>query len=298
MEHDPNKNIGSAIGLIIMISLVMAAVETNPGPGDNTKVLTEIKQQMDVMCKQLQALNPIRTDLEAIKGDVRAVQTSMAQLTEQQKNLENQVMNLSEENKQLREEINLMKARQVDSEDRSRRKNLLFYGVPEKPDGFETWSDSEEILKETLQTHMDISVLPEDVERCHRLNVNITPKPIICGMTSFKKKEEILSKRNKLKNTDINIQEDYSRETRETRKKLIPFMVEARKKNMQASISYKTLKIGRDRYVYDGVHDKVINVKTKDQLTIETIAEEPSIRRNPARDARSFNIKSYFNSNK
>ena len=78
--------------------------------------------------------------------------------------------------------------------------------------------------------------------------------------------EEILQNRNKLKDTGISIQEDFSRETRTIRQSFIPYMLEARNDGKRAYLNYTKLKIDGEVFMYEEEGDKVINVKTKKPL--------------------------------
>jgi hypothetical protein len=106
-----------------------------------------------------------------------------------------------------------------DLEDRSKRNNLLFYGVQKKPD--ETTAICEATLKELFADKLGLA---EDIEldRAHRVS-NKPDSPLIARCTFYKDKIKILKARTKLKGSDIFISEDFSRGVREVRKKLNEF---------------------------------------------------------------------------
>jgi len=68
---------------------------------------------------------------------------------------------------------------------------------------------------------MEIEVVDADIERAHRLNYRVRGcRPIIIKLLSFKKKEEILAERGKLKGTEIYIRKDFTKRVMEKRKYL------------------------------------------------------------------------------
>ena len=125
--------------------------------------------------------------------------------------------------KQQCESENIMlrnKLRQL--EDRSRRNNIRIEGVNENEN--ETWDDTtnkvEEIIKNRLRITKDVII-----ERAHRggskQNKNgDKPRTIFAKLLNYRDKEEILKNANKLKDTGIYINEDFSKETTEIRKEL------------------------------------------------------------------------------
>lgn len=71
-------------------------------------------------------------------------------------------------------QINALSARINDAENRSRRNNLVFYGIEDKPK--ETWPDSEKIIIEHCKQILDIQLEPRDIERAHRIGSSQTGK--------------------------------------------------------------------------------------------------------------------------
>ena len=131
---------------------------------------------------------------------------------------------LSNETSEIKEKVNsdisnaknrieFLNLKTQDLEDRSRRNNLVFFGVPESDNPREENCDREicEILKnyniiDKNDAHAGL------LERAHRLGKmkpdQIRPRPIIVCCGSFKDKEYILHNANKLKGSTYNIAED------------------------------------------------------------------------------------------
>ena len=106
----------------------------------------------------------------------------------------------------------------IELEDRSRRNNIRIDGIEEEEG--ETWEISEakatKVFKEKLRIEKEIII-----ERAHRTKRNYKDKDKKCSRTivlrlaNFKDKNIILKNVNKLKGSDVYINEDFSRETTE-----------------------------------------------------------------------------------
>lgn len=67
--------------------------------------------------------------------------------------------------RQLMQQVKDLQKKTNDLENRSRRKNLVFYGVDDKTS--ESWGESEAIIKNICKTSLEMEL--ESVERAHRL---------------------------------------------------------------------------------------------------------------------------------
>ena len=145
--------------------------------------------------------------------------------------------------------IEFLNSKAQDLEDRSRRNNLVFFGVPESDDPREENCDREivEILKkyqiiDKSDAHAGL------LERAHHLGRmkpdQVRPRPIIVCCGSFKDKEYILHNANKLKGSTYNIAEDFSKATLDIRRELVNKGKDAKEKhpNVQSfQVKYKRL---------------------------------------------------------
>ena len=108
----------------------------------------------------------------------------------------------------------------IDLEDRSRRNNLRIYGITETND--ESWEKYEEHADQVFNQKLGLKSIR--IERAHHVkrkkgDKSRKPRPIACNVLSFKDKKLILKNANKLKGTNLFIDEDYSFEM-EYRKQL------------------------------------------------------------------------------
>ena len=111
----------------------------------------------------------------------------------------------------------------VDLVDRSRRNNPRIDGISEKEN--ETWDEREQEVQSLIKDKLGIA---ENIviERAHRIKKKESsdnpgkPRTIVCRFLNYKDKTNILKNSKKLKGKNIFINEDFSHETMELRKKL------------------------------------------------------------------------------
>ena len=157
--------------------------------------------------------------------------------------------NFTTETSSANKKINFLKDKTQDLEDRSRRCNLVIFGVPESNE--QQPENCDNIICEILRNNniLDSSDTHEGLlERAHRLGKKKTeqdrPRPIIVCCGSFKDKEYILRNSYKLKGTTYTITEDFSRATLDIRRELVQKGKEAKAKCPQVQsfqIKYKRL---------------------------------------------------------
>ena len=124
-------------------------------------------------------------------------------------------------------------------EDRSRCDNLRFDGIPEYKS--ETWTDTEDILKDTLREQLGMNNIK--IERAHRIGTNTqsTCRTIIAKFTIYnylQTRECILKEARNQKPKDIWIYEDFSKETVKIRKELWEKVRELRSQNKYVILVY------------------------------------------------------------
>jgi len=139
-----------------------------------------------------------------------------------------------------------------DLENRSRRNNLCFEGIPEQLHGHESWEKSEEKIKNLVSNKLHIDTDDLIIERAHRVGRkkpdSTKPRPIIAKFLSFKDRDAVLKARKNLKGTRQIIREDFSDRVLQKRKDLLPQMNEARNEGKIAYLSYDKLIIKQPRH--------------------------------------------------
>lgn len=88
-----------------------------------------------------------------------------------------------------------LESRFDDAENRSRRDNLIFYGISDTS-STETFAESEQLVIELCRDKLQINVNTREIERAHRLGrfSQHGCRPIIVKFSSHKTKSMILSK--------------------------------------------------------------------------------------------------------
>lgn len=101
-------------------------------------------------------------------------------------------------------------------ENQSRRKNLVFDGIPES--AHETWSDSEDNIWKIFTEKLKLDSRHIELERVHRSGKpparDEKPRPIVVQFLRFKDRNAILEKAKNLKGSNIYINEDDSEAVR------------------------------------------------------------------------------------
>lgn len=204
----------------------------------------------DVM-NGLQAINSRMESLDSkfdtkLDGLRQEMTDNFENMKKEMLELRGEVESLKKENTILRQENEGLRShmffldKKVDAlENRSRRSNLLFYGLPASPN--ETPDQCEKVVRDLLETKMGLSNI--GMERVHRLNNKPNSPAVVC-FSSYKTKVKILKeKKEKLKDSDVFIGEDFSSNVREIRKKLLVHLKEAKKENKKASLVFDHLVI-------------------------------------------------------
>lgn len=158
-----------------------------------------------------------------------------------------------------------LEARIDDLENRSRRSNLIVYGVPE-PEG-ETSETLEKAVNEGIINKI-LDLEPVAIERIHRLGragPNKT-RPVIFKLLDAREKTAILKNGFKLKDTEFSIGEDFSRKLRETRKKLWDSAKKNRENKDKVSLAYNKLFINNRVFIWDEGKNERVEIKKHDKV--------------------------------
>ncbi|XP_072142129.1 uncharacterized protein [Dermacentor andersoni] len=238
--------------------LMCGDIESNPGPDKLDVILGEPK-------KMSTGQTELVKEVQELKFQLLSMDQKMTNLTTRLSALEIHCGSLSTLRSDLEgiqatsaatsRLVGVLEARLDDAENRSRRNNLLFYGLPDT-NPTETYSLTEDLVIRHCSDHLDTQLSPNDIERAHRLGRHSKDRkrPIIVKFTFFKTKESILSKGSKFKGTDYSVGEDFSRRVQNCRKHLVAF---ARAKSVPFSLRFKTLHIRPERYVFDELSESV-----------------------------------------
>ena len=195
--------------------------------------------------------------LEAFKTEVFAKLQS----------IEDKIQGIAVGNEKIEARLKWVEDKLTDLENRSRRENLLFFGIPD--DREESWASSEEkistFLKEKLG--LDKDIVFHRVHRIGKYRRGANARPIIAKLLLSKDKELIMKNVGKLKDTGFSISEDFCQVTRDRRKLLLPHLKKAKSLGKKAVLRVDTLAI--DGVVFHVDDNVVKNRKTGRPITWE-----------------------------
>lgn len=165
---------------------------------------------------------------------------------------------LSTQHSQLVDSMRNALLNQNEIENRSRRNNLLFFGLPDE--GKETWDEPEKKVIDLCAEKLRVTVSPSAIERAHQIGKvgGEKPRPVIVKFAFFKDKQRVISAASKLKGTNFSIGEDYSKIARQQRQKLLEY---GKQTDAKVIVKYNRgrmeAKIGSKSFVYDCASDSV-----------------------------------------
>ncbi|XP_042146408.1 uncharacterized protein LOC121835925 [Ixodes scapularis] len=168
---------------------------------------------MESMLMSLTAsLNRVTTQLSSIQSKQEEFEKKLDTLMKSNGHLEKRVDGFEGLTKNLQAQIDAL-------ENRSRRCNLVFYGIDDTKSN-ETW---EELKNHVLQLCNDkMGVNPISIQRAHRIGEYRAngKRPIIVSFVSWNEKESILHAGFKFKNTNYSVSEDFGKTLRDKRRML------------------------------------------------------------------------------
>ncbi|XP_049273573.1 uncharacterized protein LOC119399789 [Rhipicephalus sanguineus] len=220
----------------VVCSLLIMCGDVESNPGLNTEEL--LRQILDGQ-KTMQAR------LDTIESKVENSTAAFTELTSKISSLE--------------ATIQTIQTKLIDLEDRSRRNNLLVFGLPERPD--ETFQSlTNTVVSEIFENMLGVKV--STVERIHRIGQKRRNKnrPVVLRLIDHREKINVLRNCSKLKGKDISVAEDFSPETRQTRRYLWESTANIRKKGEKVKLVHDKVIINGDTYAWDAAEMKRIPV--------------------------------------
>ena len=147
--------------------------------------------------------------------------------------------------------VGILEQRADDQEARSKRNNLLFFGL--KRDEKESAQASENKVKTLIKEKLGMT---EEIvfDRVHRVGGK-PDAPLIARCTFYKDKINVLKNKGKLNGTGFYIKEDFPANVRDVRKKLNELVKENREKGETVKIVYDHVYIENKKYGLNQNHD-------------------------------------------
>lgn len=212
-----------------------------------------------IMDNTSKRLDGILKEVEEIKTSLQFTQKDVDQLKESRSRLSLDCKTFDKDIGKLGQTLISTDSTSDYLEGQSRRNNLIIDDIPEV-DG-EKWADTELKVQAMFTEHLHLDHDKIEIERAHRIGKIVTrssaqaeassehgsrkkydrPHSIVVKLLRFKDRETVLGKANKLRGTNIYINEDYTEAVRLKRKELLPKMMEARKKGLYAVLRHDKL---------------------------------------------------------
>jgi hypothetical protein len=207
-------------------------VELNPGPDYQDYATKEDIKEVNVrLDRVLNGIEKASNQWSALQEKVNGLEDQIAEnekqidvdhkdidsLSQRIGFLETKLDRTNEELEKTQEHNKKMQKHLNDLEDRNKRNNLIFSGVPE--DKNETWQQSEIKVKNIIRNQMKLEEI--EIERAHRMqngSLQNGAKPIIVKFTKYKDKERVLNKTIALTGSNIFVNQDYCKNTRDVQK--------------------------------------------------------------------------------
>lgn len=150
--------------------------------------------KLDAILHKLETLDEIKSDITLIKGAMNTVFSTINSHSSKIKSLEETIVELKNENFRLNKV--------------TKEKNIVIIGLAELEKDI---NELENNVIQFIMQHLNINLISSDIEKVFRLGNNTAPKrPILISFASLKTRNSVLSKRSKLKCTNIFINEHLS----------------------------------------------------------------------------------------
>lgn len=161
--------------------------------------------------------------------------------------MEEKLKPVLEENQRLKLKVEQLENKVGLLERDKRNNNIIIHGLAEQE---QSTLDLINCIKEHMLEELGITIESYEVNKIYRIgirNKNEKPRPLLVSLVSGWKKAEIMRNKKKLK--ELYITEDFSKETLEIRKSLLPKLMEERQKGNFAYIKYDKLIVKKNSRV-------------------------------------------------
>ena len=220
-------------------------IPSQPGAGPTLEdVMAKLNSLGTDMCS-------MKTDMSGMAEKVNTMSSDFTHIKNQFDESQNRINDLETEVTRLHQQNNDLLRRVDDLEDRSRRNNVVFHGI-EKTEN----ENCEQVVKNLCSENLGIG---HDIifDRVHRIG-NDESKSIIARCAFYKDREMILKNKKKLIGSDIFVGEDFSKSTRNIRKKLNEFRKQLKNEGKKTNMVYDHLYVDGKKYALSPNGDSLI----------------------------------------
>ncbi|XP_008485998.2 uncharacterized protein LOC113466319 [Diaphorina citri] len=177
---------------------------------------------------------PNTTDEYTLQALFREMQTIKTMQTGNHNTISTKLDSIQNNFDLVKEELNQHSKSLKNLDYEKRRKNLVIFGIPEESDRNQLENVIFKLINENLQIY-SFSLL--ELDFCRRLGKpQQKPRPVLLGLTTQRRKIEILKNSKKFKGTPIHIKEDCPPQDRDTREALLEEMRKLRNEGETSSV--------------------------------------------------------------
>nr|XP_054924862.1 uncharacterized protein LOC129383889 [Dermacentor andersoni] len=249
-----------------LLLLICGDVERNPGPmNDQLTEMHKLMKDMHERSIRIEAAQmTMSSDILELKSEQQSLTKYISTIVTRLESVEKRTSILDDVQceltttrkltEQVESEALRLRVRLDEAEDRSRRDNLVFFGILDNAS--KTAQQTEENVLSLIRQSPETTLSADNIARAHRIGRFSTNKvrPIIVKFSTYKTKETIFSKRHMLKGSRVVMREDFSANTRRIREKLTNY---AKELNSPFKLRYNKLIANDTCYGYDCSTDAV-----------------------------------------
>jgi hypothetical protein len=224
---------------VVFILLLIAGVETNPGPFDNETqdYLTAFESRMALLIKSskeetLKAINNVRTDVNNLTVKVAGIKDDLTLANKR-------ITDLETKNNELNGKIDEL-------ENHIRKSNILIFGLIEADGGNEPIDDFLTFTKSQLGIDID----PNVVDNVYRMGKVYGKRPLFVSFNKLSVKNNVMKNAFKLKGSKISISEDLTKTARAKKKYILACANKARAAGHVVKIKNDNLIVGSTSFNY------------------------------------------------
>ena len=196
---------------------------------EEVRGLKEFLKQID---GKLESLAELKVELSSVAKNVEKIGQKVGEIEKRCDTMEERVGEMEKRNQIAQDVLIMLEDRSIDQEARSRRNNLMFYGVRE-----DDREDCMVMIKKMLKECCNIKDLV--IERAHRTGGGSTgnPRPIIAKFLDFNDKMMVKKAKQRLPK-HVRVGDDLPLAVREAQKQLYAECRAAREEGKDAFIAY------------------------------------------------------------
>lgn len=232
-------------------------VESNPGPDTQALLKQLLDGQAQIAADVTQIKNNqaiLQTKIVGIESRCGDIESELSKLS----GLDKRVQSLEDKIARLDHALAELTDKNDDLENRSRRNNLIIYGLHEAEN--ESSASLLKIVTDLLSSKLCVPC--DGIERCHRLGSRTDGKirPVIFKVIDHREKVLILKNAPKLKGTRLFINEDFSLRVRNIRSQLWHGTADFRRNGARVVLRHDYALVNNTRYTWDVSNNCVVRV--------------------------------------